>query len=321
MQLVQPSPAASTDPERCDFCHKSRREVFWLVAGDGVAICNECVGLCVDIIDGTADRPPPPPAREALAAGLVGQDAAARTLATLVEQTAALPDGATAPIALLVGPPGTGKSHAVDLLVQSGTLPAVHSHASRLSAVGYVGEQVGNLLSDLVEQGAPLDGPGLVAMDGVEGLGHASRPTDPRQIDGEEVQLELVTLLDGAAVSDPLGTGAVVAVDRLLRLLVATLDPLPETDAGVRAALAEAGLLPGVIARIEVIVRFPRRDRAALARLTSDLPLSDGGRAALLDRAATADGGWTVQAARASWVAAGKPTPITPDTLAGWGLA
>lgn len=52
--LLAPRQAQETappaDPMRCDFCGKSRREVKGLVAGKGAAICNECVGLAVEIL-------------------------------------------------------------------------------------------------------------------------------------------------------------------------------------------------------------------------------------------------------------------------------
>jgi hypothetical protein len=320
MQLVPSTPPAEAPPKVCAFCKKSAAEVSWLVDGPTVAICDACIALSMEII-GLVDAPQPATAlRPALAAGLVGQDAAADTLARLVDRTRALPEGASAPIALLVGPPGTGKSHAVDLLVRHAGLLAVHAHTSRLSAVGYVGEQVGNLLSELAQQGATPDAPCLVALDGIEGLGAAARPEDPRQIDGEEVQLELVTLLDGAPVSDPMGSSRIIDVERVLRLLVATLDPLPPTDAGVRAALVALGVLPAVVARIELVVPFPRRPGAALARLVADLPLTDGARDALLARSAS-EGAWAVTAARAAWVAHGRPAVVDAMDLGAWGVA
>jgi ClpX C4-type zinc finger protein len=46
------APADSDDPLVCTFCGKSQREVERLVAGPDVYICNECVDLCNEIIDG-----------------------------------------------------------------------------------------------------------------------------------------------------------------------------------------------------------------------------------------------------------------------------
>jgi ATP-dependent Clp protease ATP-binding subunit ClpX len=36
---------------RCSFCGKRKAEVERLIAGPGVYICNECVGLCNDVIE------------------------------------------------------------------------------------------------------------------------------------------------------------------------------------------------------------------------------------------------------------------------------
>jgi ATP-dependent Clp protease ATP-binding subunit ClpX len=43
-------PAAGGDLLRCSFCGKSQKRVRALIAGPGVYICNECVGLCVEIL-------------------------------------------------------------------------------------------------------------------------------------------------------------------------------------------------------------------------------------------------------------------------------
>lgn len=78
--------------KRCAFCGKSERDVHKLVAGAGVAICDECIALCVDII---AEDPPfeereeaplpsPDQIRRYLDRYVIGQDAAKRTLAVAV---------------------------------------------------------------------------------------------------------------------------------------------------------------------------------------------------------------------------------------------
>jgi ATP-dependent protease Clp ATPase subunit len=48
------------EDEKCSFCGASGRQVRKLIAGPGVRICNECVGLCVSILDeeGTTSEPP-----------------------------------------------------------------------------------------------------------------------------------------------------------------------------------------------------------------------------------------------------------------------
>jgi ClpX C4-type zinc finger len=58
----------SSDTVKCSFCGKSQQEVGKLVAGPGVYICNDCVDLCVDVIEAEGLLPLPGSAREAKAA-------------------------------------------------------------------------------------------------------------------------------------------------------------------------------------------------------------------------------------------------------------
>jgi ClpX C4-type zinc finger len=45
---------------RCSFCRKAQDQVTKVIAGpDRVYLCNECVGLCLEIIDGTLNDPAP----------------------------------------------------------------------------------------------------------------------------------------------------------------------------------------------------------------------------------------------------------------------
>ena len=45
------SKESSTDPLKCSFCGKSQKQVIKLIAGPGVYICDECIELCVEIIE------------------------------------------------------------------------------------------------------------------------------------------------------------------------------------------------------------------------------------------------------------------------------
>jgi hypothetical protein len=53
--------AATTATQvRCSFCAKPSSEVEKVIAGPGVYICNECVGLCHDILRAEQQKPPGP---------------------------------------------------------------------------------------------------------------------------------------------------------------------------------------------------------------------------------------------------------------------
>jgi len=166
---------------------------------------------------------------------------------------------------------------------------------------------------------------GVLVLDGIDELGRAGGPTSPRQLDGEDVQAELQMLLDDAAITLPRQTQVQVDTRRLLRVLVATLDPLPDTDEQVRAALLAVGVLPGVLARGDELLRFERREPAALAPLIADLALQPEARAVALAAAARGDGAWSLQALRAElWRhAARAPADAGPASLLDlmtWGL-
>src|SRR5262245_55458493 len=96
----------------CSFCGKHRREVRKLVSGPRVFICDECVGLCNEILDGERTKDVPPPTGrgllDVLDTRIVGHAPAKRTLAAAAVQHHALTDPAQR--ILLVGPTGCGKT-------------------------------------------------------------------------------------------------------------------------------------------------------------------------------------------------------------------
>ncbi len=46
---------------RCSFCNKSQKEVRKLIAGPTVYICDECVDICLDILNQERDESPSSP--------------------------------------------------------------------------------------------------------------------------------------------------------------------------------------------------------------------------------------------------------------------
>jgi ATP-dependent Clp protease ATP-binding subunit ClpX len=52
-----PPPYAGKEPLHCSFCLKSQHEVAKLIAGPGfIFICDECVGLCDEILAGRTPK-------------------------------------------------------------------------------------------------------------------------------------------------------------------------------------------------------------------------------------------------------------------------
>ncbi|MCC6648793.1 MAG: AAA family ATPase, partial [Polyangiaceae bacterium] len=154
----------------CSFCGKSQREVRKLIAGPTVYICDECIGLCNDIIAEEGDKeetpngaapPIPKPAdiKAVLDDYVVGQERAKRHLAVAVynhykriESKTANDDVELAKSnILLVGPTGSGKTLLAQTLAKILNVPFAIADATTLTEAGYVGEDVENIIVQLLQ--------------------------------------------------------------------------------------------------------------------------------------------------------------------------
>ena len=177
--------------QRCSFCGKSEHEVGRLVAGAGVAICDECVALCVEIIAEERSKdarlevthlPKPAQINEVLDRYVIGQQAAKRTLSVAVynhfkrtrigaldvhdsaTQEPGLLTGEARRIIdpledvqvaksniLLLGPTGVGKTYLAQTLAKAMQVPFVIVDATTLTEAGYVGDDVETVLRRLIQ--------------------------------------------------------------------------------------------------------------------------------------------------------------------------
>jgi hypothetical protein len=279
-----PPQVAATPPDgalACSFCGKSQREVKKLVAGPGVWICDECIGLCNDILaEEVQASTPPPPSREALLASLdeavSGQPEAVRAVAAALLRHVALrtadAPGWRAQRLLLVGPRGCGKTTLLGAACAAiPGLTTYHADAGRVTETGYVGEDVETLVGGLMSRGD--DGVrGVLALDS---LHHLVRKTvddrTTRDVAGREAQRDLVRLLDGLelgavrqGISHPQSARDYVRAERVLVLSAATLEVVPGDDAALRRALVDQGLVDETLSRFDTIVRMPARAARAL---------------------------------------------------------
>ena len=270
--------AAAPAEIKCSFCGKSQKDVRKLVAGPTVYICDECVGLCNDIIAEEVEAETTAhdcPSLFDLFAGfdgsVVGLTSAKRSLIAAIRlhfQRAHGREKLRVPRVLIVGPRGSGKSRLGRALCEATGLPSYHADVSRLSESGYVGEDIENFLMCLVTR---ADSPelaevGVLFLDGMEKL-KAERPVSHigRDISGEGVQRELHRLLDGLDTEvpetllrrHPQAKTNRFACNRLLIAAACTLDDLPPnaTDRVLRDRLREAGILADVVARFDVIAQ------------------------------------------------------------------
>lgn len=315
------------EPLRCSFCGRSELEVRNLIVQDGASICDNCVKACNEIIARDQLESPdsgerllsPQEIKDRLDEYVIGQHEAKKILSVAVHnhyKRVFYADALGHDVELeksnilLVGPSGSGKTLLAKTLAKVLRVPFAIADATTLTEAGYVGEDVENILVQLL-QNADYDleaaGKGIIYIDEIDKISRkGDGPSITRDVSGEGVQQALLKIIEGTEANIPpkggrkhpqqefirmntgnilfIVGGAFVGLDKIVesrmsggsmgfgaKVRSSKETPLAELLEKIHPQdLVQFGLIPEFVGRIPIITHVDELDEPDLVRILTE---------------------------------------------------